>query len=79
MRKACKNVLAVNNSTHMLKIKCTLRVFLDVGQRRQLTNEYSVQLTAHCRDLFFLCCLAALNEKTGVFLQCISILHKRKA
>lgn len=32
------NVLAVNDPTHMLKIKCTLRIFLDVGQRRQLTG-----------------------------------------
>lgn len=56
MRKAYKHVLAVNDSTHMLKIKCILCAFLDAGQRRQLqdevTNEYSIQLTAHCGELF---------------------------
>lgn len=45
----------------------------------EVTNEYSIQLTAHCRDLFLLCCLAALKKKTGVFLQCTSVLHKRTA
>lgn len=44
----------------------------------EVTNEYSVRLTAHCGDLFLLCCLAVLKEKTAVFLQCTSVLHRRK-
>lgn len=43
----------------------------------EVTNEFGIQLTAHCRDLFLLCCLAALKEKTAVFLQCTSVLHRR--
>lgn len=44
----------------------------------EVTNEYSIRLTAHCGDLFLLCCLAVLKEKTAVFLQCTSVLHRKK-